>query len=219
MNIKQRKIIKTLIVSPGRRYSELSRLFEPEEKFSYHIKYLLDNDYAEKQGDLYYVTKLGRNSIAEFDWDSLETVKQRPIIFLGLIVKDKDKFMLHKKLASPFQSWYRLPGFPINSGESINKLLKNYLQIHSSSFDLKYHSTHHRRFLNNKGEFLWNSMLIVFEMKFVKSLFAKCEDRKQWDWFSKDKIKSMEKKWKEVEICMVEKGNLVFYEYEVCENC
>lgn len=218
MNIKQRKIIKSLIVDVGQRYSQLAKLFNTEDKFSYHIKYLLQRELVEKREDLYFVTLQGRNTISEFDWDSLETIKQRPLVCIGFIIKEDNHYLLHQKSASPFKAWYRLPGFPVNEGTNFEETAAHYLQISSKKFKMLTHSTHHRRFFNQKGEFLWSSVLLVFTLKLSVNIFKSlAEDKDRWKWFNKRQIKSI-KRWREVDTCIFNKINKHFYQYTVWEK-
>src|SRR6185369_16861370 len=90
MNFKQNKILKILNEAIGLRYSELYKYFTEEDKFPYHLKYLIKSDYILKKEERYYLTPKGAAfAINWIDGEYNDLVHKVPRIVLVCNYEDK----------------------------------------------------------------------------------------------------------------------------------
>lgn len=214
MNNKQREILKYLKLNKGQRYSEIFSNCKgnEEEKFYYHITYLVKNGYVEKRAGIYYLTVKGESEFSNFKWETLENV-DLPLVYIDIVCKHNDQFLIKKKITEPFKDWLRLPGFRLESSESILLQCRNFLKIENPDIPINYQSTHHRSFKDKNGNFVKDTILIIFRTEIQNKEDIKLND-KLHQWMNIDEIKVYKNRWPEVELA-INDNTAEFIEYGV----
>jgi|GEM_PF-1963335 len=218
MNIKQKIILRKLVQVNGQRYSELLSNFTMEDRFPYHLKYLLTNKLISKRNDRYYLTKEGMRVTGTFDTRTLEDIKISTPLFL-FICKYEDKYLviehfskdsnLHRHLFA-LPSGYPLAGLPLE--ESCKKDL---LRKYGVTADFKYRSTFHLITKTTDGDTLFDTIYLVFETQVGKEEVENC---KQGVWLSKEEILKLENRAISVEKFLVEDNREIYTEDSVVLN-
>lgn len=167
MHYKQRKIIKKLICNNGQRYSELYKEFEYEDRFPYHLKKLINDEFIQKKQGLYYLTKKGVHFSAYFHSRTLEEVKHK-ITRAALICKNWDnKFLLLKLINSEGKSHYTLPGCNLKYGSKIKEFIITELWRKYRIRGIpQYRATcHHRLYTDDYKYILFDDIELIYDVK------------------------------------------------------
>ncbi len=191
MNPKQKLILRKLVEANGRKYSELFKYFSYEDKFPYHLKFLLNKKYISKRNSKYYLTKDGMRITSTFDRMSLEDVKLPQPMFI-FICKFENKYLISKHFSDDkdiSRHLYTLPsakplwGLPLE--ESCKK---EFLRKNGVTADFKYVSTFHLINKTSDGDTLFDNIFLTFEAEIDEKEFANC---KKDYWFTKEEISKL----------------------------
>lgn len=183
MNIKQKRIIRTLVESNGKRYSDLFKLFEYEDRFSYHLKQLLTKNLIHKRDNLYYLTKQGMAASALFDRKTLEDIKY-PTPLIILICKYEDKYFISEHFSEDKNKeriFYTLPAAKPLWGLTLEESCKKeFLRKNKMEGDYKYQSTFHLINFTSDKDILFDNIFLVFICDLYKESYEKIKMRINW---------------------------------------
>lgn len=167
MDIKQRLILRKLVAMNGQRYSELFQYFSYEDKFPYHLKYLLTKGLIRKREGKYFLTKEGMKVTANFDSRTLEETKGPDVMFLFVCQRD-DKFLLQEHFSNdknPERRVYFLMfakpqrGLLLAEGAKIEFKRKYGVEV-----EPVYRSTYHQIHRTTDGDVLFDDIWLVFDV-------------------------------------------------------
>jgi len=170
MNFKQRKILKILNDNVGLRYSELYKHFSEEDKFPYHLKYLIKNKYVIKTEEKYFLTPSGAAyAVNWIDSEFNELVHKVPRIVL--ICKFQNNFLVKRYSHNIFtiNSFYGLPGIKVKYGTTnLNDVISHKLE---EKFLIKgkhkYRCMQNYILMNSQKEVIVDFLYLVFDVQVI----------------------------------------------------
>lgn len=187
MNIKQRKILQLLLARQGQRYSDLFRHFEYEDKFPYHLKYLVSKGFVNKRKNLYLISEEGIKYTTFFNTRTLGEIEKKTLRLL-FVCNHKNLYLLKPCFESDPKrdTYYILPGgSPIigeHLDESCAQLLKDKFSVSGKA---EYRATHHYLNYTTKGDILFDNLCLIYDVKEDKK-----PDRPE-HWFTKAQIRRL----------------------------
>lgn len=191
MNIKQKTILRKLVEINGQRFSELLRHFSYEDKFPYHLKYLLNKKLISKREGKYYLTKKGMKETSKFDTKTLQDI-EAPISAIIFLCKHEDKYWVFKHFAEDLNEkrhLYTLASAKPLWGETLEiSCKKEFLRKNGILADFKYRNTFHLINKTTDGDVLFDNVFLIFETELTK---AQVKQSKKGFWLTKEEIKEI----------------------------
>jgi hypothetical protein len=190
MNFKKRKILKILNDNPGKRYSELYKNFSEEDKFPYHLKYLVKNQLIVKKDDKYFVTHAGSSiAVNWIDTKFNELIHKVPRIVF--ICNFKNKFLIKKYYSNVFEEnqFYGLPGIKVPFGQKeINSLITSELQSkYKVEGEHKFKGIQNLLIENKEGKVIFDFIYLIFNVD-VKLTSGDVEG---FSWFTRKEVQKL----------------------------
>ena len=122
----QNQILTKLTRSNGLRFSELQPRDITSDKFSYHLKQLTKKKYLAKNRERYFLTKRGKELVADIKPIDIHGQEQHMfkvnvLIFAQRINPDTnvEEILFKTRSREPFKGFMTIPGGNIGRGESI----------------------------------------------------------------------------------------------------
>jgi len=205
MNSKQKIILRNLVIKNGLRYSELSKNFQPEDRFHYHLKHLIKIAYVLKRDNKYFLTREGLQFTKNFNSRNLQD-EVAPHLLFGFIITYQDNYHLtydfiNKISGTP--SWYRLiRGTPLigeSTHDSCKRILQQKARLESTS--ITYMNTYRLVQLTTNQSVIFDNILLMFIVEVTEDSYkASSELSTQKTWFTRNEIKELDSKWPEVNL-------------------
>lgn len=214
MNIKQRKILRKLVIQNGLRYSELYDGFEYEDKFPYHLKQLVKNGFVNKREGKYFLTKTGMKKTAYFNTRTLEE-EQLKIPRINFICNYKGlyKLVVMFEKDNSRSTYYSLPGGNAVVGENLEYTCRQVLKDkYGVSGIIRYRSTHHHTCCTTDGDILFDDILLIYDVD-VQQVPS---DMKNW--FTADSISELKNRSPLIDQYILENNREAFYESSSISN-
>jgi hypothetical protein len=212
MHVKQVLILKRLEKKNGLRFADLSRGFDIDAKFPYHLKQLLNYSYIYKDSGLYFISKEGLKTSITYSSLTLEPIGHK-VSFTGIVCDTNDICLVRCKEFNG-ERHYMLPRMKVLFGEKIEETTRKLIQkvIGSDSATFKAVSTHYRHLHTSDGDLLFDSVTTYFKVDMGVlddhiNLNAECQ------FMNIDQIASLPNKWPEIDLVLAETPN-VFEEYD-----
>jgi ADP-ribose pyrophosphatase YjhB (NUDIX family)/predicted transcriptional regulator len=119
----QGQILKTLLLNPNARFSDLNKTELSSDHFNFHIKRLVEVGLIEKnQSGLYSLTSIGKEFSNRMDTDSGQIERQAKIsINIGCIreVNGEREYLAQCRLKNPYFGYWGFVGGKVRWGETI----------------------------------------------------------------------------------------------------
>ncbi len=218
MNNKQRLILRKLVEINGRRYSELFSFFSYEDKFPYHLKYLLSKGLIKKRDNKYYITKEGMKVTARFDTRTLEDINP-PSILLLFVCKYKNKYLILEHFdddKNQNRRVFTLPSAPPLRGLSIEEsCIKGFTRKFGIEGTFTYRATFHLVHRATDNDILFDDVWLVFDTTVKKQGFA---NQKKGYWLTKDEISELPNTFVTIQKFIIEDVREQFVEDSIVFN-
>lgn len=214
MNIKQKRILRKLVVRNGQKYSDLYKGFEYEDKFPYHLKHLVEKNLVNKREGRYFLTKSGMKATAFFDSRTLDDFELK-IPRLVFICNKNEKYLLVPLFDSDEkrESYYTLPSGNAVVGDTLDDACNRMLQEkYGIDGTYRYRSTHHHTWYTTDGDILFDDICLIFDVAVYK---VKGKTDK---WFSLGEIKRIKNKLPLIDKYIIQVCRGAFYESESVGN-
>ncbi|MFZ1811938.1 MAG: NUDIX domain-containing protein [Candidatus Saccharimonadales bacterium] len=159
----QMKILRRLLFSPTAHFSELLRDTElTSDHFNFHIKKLLQTGYVAKSGDVYTLTREGKEYANRMDTDQKVIEKQPKISVLVVVENEDGKFLAQQRLKQPYYGfWGRMSG-KVRWGETLEEASARELMEETGlTAELRYAGLYHKMDYQKNGDFLEDKYFIV----------------------------------------------------------
>jgi ADP-ribose pyrophosphatase YjhB (NUDIX family) len=165
MHKYQSSILKRLLYNKGVRFSDLNKLRITSDRFTFHLKKLIEKGLVVKKDNLYYLSAQGKELTNRLE-------KQAKLgIALNIIRDGKNgrSYLVQKRSKEPFVGWYGTPSGKIKFGENPNDTAKRTLKEEIGLIgDIKLSGVAHhiRKFSNGtilEDEYFW--VFIVTNVK------------------------------------------------------
>ncbi|MFH0906050.1 MAG: NUDIX domain-containing protein, partial [archaeon] len=127
LNLEQEKIIQKLMHSKGLRFKDLKDKIPQSNKLSYHLNTLQDFNLITKDKEKYKLTIQGKSLCSYLDGSTGKSEKQ-PVIGVFVIIIDKDKILVQKRLKEPYFGIYGMTGGKLRFEQSIFECAKKELK-------------------------------------------------------------------------------------------
>jgi hypothetical protein len=215
LHSKQVKILKKLSKSNGKKFSELGRGFDFDDKFPYHLKQLIKNQFIYKKEELYFITKEGMQASMFYDTETFEPLSFKHV-HIGLVLEFESKFLIHAKDTGR-EVFHYFPRGKILFGETTGvaclRILTKEAGIEKANFE--YISTHLKRQRTSSGKLLFDNAWLFFKVKDFDSTFNLQEKN---TFMSLDEIEKLPNKWPEIDLILFKEEIQPFCEYDfVCD--
>lgn len=119
----QKSILLKLIHKPEATFTDLLGGERDSNKFAYHLGKLETLEIIKKHNNRYTLSEKGKKLSAFIEGDTGKTAKF-PTFNHVLIIKDKDKILVQKRLKEPFYGYWGLISGKINYGYNIEECAK-----------------------------------------------------------------------------------------------
>lgn len=111
MHEQRANILKKLMHSTGLGFNELWENEGESNKFAYHLKILEEDEFIEKINEKYSLSHKGKRYVAYVDGESGNKTNF-PLVGVICVIydKDKNKYLISKRLKEPFYGYYGFIG-------------------------------------------------------------------------------------------------------------
>ncbi len=213
IDIKQRKILTSLFDSNGQKFSELSKSYEPEDRFSYHLEHLLNKRLINKRDNKYYITSDGVIKCSYLDFKTCEELHLKKTTF-NFIIKLNDKFLIIEKKEKGTGIKYLLPGdralFGVRLSEHISEVLQKKYGIKETATYrcavnfVQYAST---------GKVFFDDIVLVYQVDLTEQ-----PSKEKGLWLTLDELSKLEDVHPLIKQLILEDNKTPFLEIEIHEN-
>ncbi|MDD3648205.1 MAG: hypothetical protein PHS44_06965 [Candidatus Dojkabacteria bacterium] len=214
MHIKQRRILRKLVSLNAQRYCELYQGFDYDDKFPYHLKYLVENNFVAKREGRYLLTGKGMHQTAYFDSRSLEEFRFKlPLVVF--ICNYKERYFLKDHFGDDAtrESFYSLPMGVIPWGEGLEEGCSRLLK---EKYDIKgrfeYRSTCHSIFYAKNKTVLFDDLFLVYDVQVTS------KPKKMNYWYKKNEIMGLPKRYKLIDVFVLRDNSKSLVEVEIVED-
>ena len=221
MHQTQKVLLKRLAAQNGQRYSDLTRGYDFEDNIVFHLKKLMENIFIEKDENVYSITAEGIKQIYSYELSDL-TNPGIKTFFLGFIVSDNAENYLLKGHPSAKVNFYNLPSGRPKFGEKMeDALVRLFFENTGVNVELarfEYRCLHAKIVKTMENESLFDDGQAIFEI--IVSAKEKVEMKLMdgINWFSREKIKTLDGCWPEIEKCVLRKTIEPYACYEIVSN-
>jgi len=185
----QRKILSKLTKVIAQRYSSLQKGFDIDDKFAYHLKYLVNKKFIKKINTEYCITSQGLKQISQFDKQSLKHLDFKQTRFL-LVCKFKNKILIARYNSDDpnRKIVYTLPGGKLLFGQNIDKTIKNKVNNNLGLLGkISFKGIHNNIEFLPKNNPLYDDLFLIYEILVSKKL----KKRKNHIWKTIEEIKKL----------------------------
>ena len=218
MNSKQKLILRKLVEINGRRYSELFSFFSYEDKFPYHLKYLLTKGLIKKRDNKYYLTKEGMKVTTHFDTRTLEDINP-PSILLLFVCKFKDKYLIlehFEKDQNQNRRIFTLPsGRPLRGLSLQESCLRTFKRKFGIEAKFSYRATFHLIHNTTDGDLLFDDVWLVFNTTLDEAGFR---NQKKGYWLTREEIQEFPNTFIPIQKFIIEDAKGHFLEDSIVLN-
>lgn len=123
-NETQIKILTHLLFNPKSKFKELNTDSLSTDRFSYHIKSLINLGLIEKKETLYHLTNEGKITASKIDTDKHEFEKQPKvsvIVIAHKTIRGKRMFVIHQRTKEPYFGYWGFITGKVRWGETLAK--------------------------------------------------------------------------------------------------
>lgn len=218
MNEKQKLILRKLVEINGQKYSQLYKNFSEEDKFPYHLKYLLKQGLIKKRDLHYYLTKKGMKATSTFDTVTLAEVSY-PMPLLLFICKYQDKFLVSKHFgddSNEKRHLFALPSAKPLWGKTLEQSCRDeFLRKTGITADFIYQKTFHLVHKTTDGDTLFDNIFLIFKCEIDNNEFLKCKKKY---WLTKEEMTSLPNLAITLKRLVVEEAQDVYMQEEITYN-
>lgn len=165
----QAKILKNLLFRERARFSELNTDGLSTDRFTFHLKQIVESGIAEKDGDGYYrLTPKGKEYANRFDVDSerIAIEKQAKIGVLIIATKMENGqrlYLMQQRLKQPYFGLWGFVTGKIKIGEPVTETAKRELAEETGlSAEPEQKAIYHERIFSKSGELLEDKYFFIF---------------------------------------------------------
>ncbi|MDD3648206.1 MAG: hypothetical protein PHS44_06970 [Candidatus Dojkabacteria bacterium] len=213
MHPKQKEILAKLKLVNGQRYSELYRGFDYEDKFPYHIKYLLQKGFINKRDRKYYLTRKGALKGSYFD-DMTLNDRQHKIPIMLFVCKFKSLYYIWPKFKNDLnrRTVHTIPGAKAVFGERLADRAGDMLKVkYGVEGRLKFRAIHEYTERTTDGKILFDDIFLVYDC-LVENIQSNV------NWFKKAEVARLDNLWVIARRYILEDVQGSFHTDEVYEN-
>lgn len=159
----QMKILRRLLFALTASFSDLLKQTElTSDHFNFHIKKLIDAGYVVKKGDVYTLTREGKEYANRMDTDERVIEKQPKLSVLLIIDDGKGHYLAQERRKQPFYGfWGRMTG-KIRWGETLEQAATRELHEETGlTAQFRYAGLYHKMDFQHDGVFLEDKYFIV----------------------------------------------------------
>jgi hypothetical protein len=194
MNVKQKKILRGLVVVNGQKYSELYQGFTENDKFPYHLKHLVTKGYVNKREGKYFISKVGMSFSGLFDYRTFQEYSLLPAVLI-FICKYADKYYINNHFEQDpniSRHFFALPSAKPKLGLTLEDASnQGFLSKQGINAQFKYRCTYHYVNKATDGEILFANIFLVYETEIDEQEFNKSDQHK---WMTIDQLKAVPSK-------------------------
>jgi hypothetical protein len=216
MNIKQKKILHLLTIINGRRYSDLYKNFTEDDKFPYHLKYLINKGFINKRDNCYFLTREGAYATEQFESSTLQDRKLSIPIF-HFICNYHEKFLVRKAFSADIECHhlYAIPGIKAEWGlkndELFHARLAEKLGVEGT---VKYRSTCHLLEYTSKNQVMWDDLIIVFDVDVTNII----KEKSAMSWYTLEEIAQLPNRHEPVDVFILKDNREPYLEILMKDN-
>lgn len=213
IDIKQRKILASLFQNNGQRFSELSKSYEPEDRFSYHIEHLLAQGFVNKRDGKYFITPDGVIKCSYLNFKTFEELHLKKTT-INFICQYKDTFLIMPKTENKQGIQYVLPGDRAIFGEGLSELVEKLLdQKYGITGKITYRCTTNLIQQTSSGKVIFDDIVLIYDVKLNKPAL-----KKKGTWLAKEAILKLDRRHPLIDTLVLDDNREPFHEILVEEN-
>jgi hypothetical protein len=221
MNYKQKLILRKLVEKYGQKYSELFSNFTPEDKFPYHLKYLLAKELILKKDSKYFISKNGMQVTGNFDTRTLEETKT-PSLMILYLCQYKDRFLVREHFSHDIKPDRKILSLPFAKpiwGQPIEISAKTeFKRKYQIDLNFKYFCTYHLIDKTADGSILFDDLWLVFQTRVNKiNSFAYYQQRNEY-WLTPKEISEKQNTHPFIKRLILGKNKKPFFEESTILN-
>ncbi len=211
LHFLQMQILRSLLYSPGSRFSELNISGIDSDHFNYHLKTLLQDKLVTTKNKLYYLSSKGKEYANTMDTANLNIEKQ-PKVAVMIIASKGSRYLVQKRLKEPYFGYYGFVTGKVRFGEKIIETAAREL-AEETNLQAKFRLSYilHEHVYSEAGELLEDKIFHVYGATSVKGELKNTKDGEN-GWFSEKEFHAIKDKfYDEAEILNWHKSGKKFF--------
>lgn len=221
MHTLQKVLLKRLQIQNNQRYGTLASGYDFEDNIVFHLKKLLFNKYIDKNNGVYSITLKGIKEISKYEPFKLEE-RGVKTFFIGFLCHDKSKNYLIKSHQNAKENFYNLPSIKPFFGENIEDSLVRGFELNTgiklAINNFKFTSLHLKTVQSSEGEVIFDDAFTIYSVNLENVEISKMKLMNSLSWKSVEEIKSLDNKWPELDICIINQDFSTYKNYTVVSD-
>jgi ADP-ribose pyrophosphatase YjhB (NUDIX family) len=190
-------ILKELMFKKNSSFSELEKITDNHDLFTYHLRELQTKGFVVKKDKCYELTQIGRQSVAFMEEDGKYQKQIKVSMFIDLIrvVNGKYQMLLYKRLKHPHYGFIGAVTGKLKWGDTLEENLKRELDEELGIVPLEYTNIGVAReiFRDELGEKVGDGVFFIFVVTKWRGVPAESSIEGEYFWCDIDEILNLDK--------------------------
>jgi len=216
----QKILLKRLLHQNSQKYSTLTVGYNFEDNIVFHLKQLISHKLIGKLNGNYVITAEGVKTITQYDLTTIKDLGFKTF-FIGFLCNFEDQYLI-KEHPTEHSNFYNLPSGKPRFGEPIDIALVRTFEENTGIIlkpsDFRYKSLHLKTVKTSDGEVLFDDAFAIYQVNVNLQQKDFMKLHKQISWKSTKNIKSLNDRWPEIDLMVIQKDQMEYRAYEFFSN-